>query len=208
MEASGRKKLEAELKALCRAGAYQRAAELALSGYGPSIRKLMRVTFHDDSLVDDAFSSFSEALLTSLPGFRWESSFRTWIYSVARNVCSAVLRSISSRERPLTEGGLDDRPMPERTATQPWLRTEIKSRFRALQERLSPHEQRILALRLDRGLPWPEVARAMADQELSAEELEKRAAVLRQQFQRIKARLRELALDEEHRSRLSSRKGL
>lgn len=197
MELSERKKLETELRALCAAKAYRRAAELALSGYGPEIRKLMKVTFKDDYRVDDAFGAFSEAMLTSLPGFRWESSFRTWVYSVAHNVCLSLIRSGQTRERPLAEGGLDDRPVLDRTQTQPWLRTEVKSRFRALQERLSAHEQQILALRLDRRLPWPEVARAMADHELSPEELEKRATVLRQQFQRIKTRLRALAIDEE-----------
>jgi RNA polymerase sigma-70 factor (ECF subfamily) len=197
MESSKRKKLEKDLRALCEAHEYRRAAELALDGYGSEIRKLMKVTFKDDSWVDDAFGAFSEAMLTSLPRFRWESSFRTWVYGVARNTCLTFFRSASAREQPLREGGSDDRPVLERTATQPWLRTEVKSRFRALQERLSPHEQQILALRVGNGLSWTEVARVMAGHDLPAKELAKRASVLRQQFQRIKVRLRALAVDEE-----------
>jgi RNA polymerase sigma-70 factor (ECF subfamily) len=197
MESSRRKKLEAELRAQCEARRYGRAAELALEGYGPEIRKLMKVTLREGSRVDDAFSALSESLLTSLPGFRWESSFRTWIYSMARNICAHSIRSPGARELPSPEGVLDGQPVLDRTATQPWLRTDIKSRFKELQARLSPHEQLILSLRVDRGLSWTEAAQAMAGRQLSPAETHKRAAVLRQQFQRIKSRLRELALDEQ-----------
>ncbi|WP_224372090.1 RNA polymerase sigma factor [Hyalangium versicolor] len=197
MDSSRRKKLEEQLRALCQARQYGRAAAIALEGYGAEIRKVMKVTLRNESRVDDAFSAFSENLLTSLPGFRWESSFRTWIYGVARNTCLHSFRAPDAREQPLPEEALEKQPMIERTVTQPWLRTEVKSRFKALQERLTPHEQRILSLRVESGLSWTEVARAMAGRELPPAELEKRAAVLRQQFQRIKARLRLLAIDEE-----------
>ena len=53
----------------------------------------------------------------------------------------------------------------------------------------------LLMLRVDQRLAWEEVARVMAetDEPLSALELKKRAAALRQQFQRLKTRLRTLA---------------
>jgi RNA polymerase sigma-70 factor, ECF subfamily len=197
MDSSKRKKLETRLRELCQAEEYRRAAELALDGYGPEIRKMLQVALKDPCQVDDVYGMFSEAVLTSLPGFRWESSFRTWVYGVARNTCMASFRSARTREQPVADDELGDRPVLERTATQPWLRTEVKNRFKALQERLSPHEQQILELRVEGRLPWTEVARVMAGRELSPEELEKRASVLRHQFQRIKTRLRALAVDEE-----------
>jgi RNA polymerase sigma-70 factor (ECF subfamily) len=71
-----------------------------------------------------------------------------------------------------------------------------------LRDKLSPHERMILELRVEGGLSWNEVARAMAGEDLSADELRQRVAVLRQQFQRLKTHLRELAVDE---SLISSR---
>ena len=59
----------------------------------------------------------------------------------------------------------------------------------------TPLEQRILTLRIQDGLSWNEVALAMAGHELEAEDLKHRAAVLRQQYQRLKVHLRELAID-------------
>lgn len=196
MEASKRQRVEAELEKLCKASEYQRAVTLALHSYGPEIRKLMMVVLRHKDFVDDAFGIFGERLLRSLPGFRWESSFRTWAYRVARNICAQYLRSLRDYEKRAGEEALADRPQPERTVTQPWLRTEFKSRFRALYDRLSPHERMIVTLRIEGRLSWNEVARAMAGHDLPPDELKHRVVVLRQQFQRLKAHLRELALEE------------
>ncbi|HYH97923.1 hypothetical protein [Hyalangium sp.] len=116
---------------------------------------------------------------------------------MARNICAHSFRSPGVRELPVLQGVLNGHPVLDRTATQPWLRSDIKSRFRLLQERLSPHEQLILSLRVERGLSWTEAAQAMAGRPLSPKEAHKRAAVLRQQFQRIKSQLRALAVDEQ-----------
>jgi RNA polymerase sigma-70 factor (ECF subfamily) len=196
MKASEREQLEERLQDLCGAGHYGSAVTLGLEGYGTEIRKLMWVVLKERSRVDDAFGMFSEELLKSLPGFRWQSSFRTWVHGMARNICLQALRSPGARERLMTEGALDRQPQGERTETPPWMKTDIKRRFRSLQGRLSPHEQLLLELRVDRHLSWEQIARAVSDQPLSRAELGKKSAVLRQQFQRLKVRLRELAIDE------------
>jgi RNA polymerase sigma-70 factor (ECF subfamily) len=71
----------------------------------------------------------------------------------------------------------------------------VRERFRQLRERLEPEERMLLMLRVDQRLSWEEVARVMAETEapLGNAELKKRAAALRQQFQRLKTRLRALA---------------
>ena len=59
-----------------------------------------------------------------------------------------------------------------------------------LRGQLSPAEQSLLILRVDRGLPWSEVAEIMSspDEPLDSSTVAKR-------FQRVKARLRKLAED-------------
>ncbi len=142
MKATERDQLEERLRALCEAGEYGSAVALGLEGYGAEIRKLMWVVLKEGSKVDDAFGMFSEQLLKSLPDFRWQSSFRTWAHAMARNICLQATRSPAAREYLMTEGGLDRQAQRERTETPPWVKTDVKRRFRALQERLSPHEQR------------------------------------------------------------------
>jgi len=56
----------------------------------------------------------------------------------------------------------------------------------------------LLALRLDQKLSWREVARQMPGPQgaLTEEALNRRATTLRQQFQRAKARLHALAMED------------
>jgi len=196
METSERQHVDEELRRLCEASEYKPAVALALEAYGLELRKLMMAILRQPDWVDDAYGAFSESLLKSLPAFRWESSFRTWAYRVARHTCAQYLRSLHGREKWASDGALADQPHHERSMTQPWLRTDIKHRFRALQDKLTPHERMILTLRIEDGLSWNEVARAMAGHDLAPEDLRQRVAVLRQQFQRLKEHLRELAIEE------------
>jgi RNA polymerase sigma-70 factor (ECF subfamily) len=194
---AAREQVEAQLHAHCLQGEYSQAVELAMRAYGPEIRRLMASVLHHPELAKDAFSLFSENLLKGLPGFRWESSFRTWAYRLARNACYHQLHTPASREQPVSEPAANE-AQRQRTDTQPWRRTVVKERFRALREQLEPHERMLLMLRVDQRLPWTEIARVMAepDESVTRDALNRRATALRQQFQRVKARLRSLAIEQ------------
>jgi RNA polymerase sigma-70 factor (ECF subfamily) len=195
--AAAREQVEAQLHAHCLRGEYGEAVELAMRAYGPEIRRLMASVLHHPELAKDAFSLFSENLLKGLPGFRWESSFRTWAYRLARNACYHQLHAPAAREQPVSEPAANE-AQRQRTDTQPWRRTAVKERFRALREDLEPHERMLLMLRVDQRLPWTEIARVMAepDEPVTRDALNRRATALRQQFQRVKARLRSLAIEQ------------
>jgi RNA polymerase sigma-70 factor, ECF subfamily len=198
MHVTDRERLEEEIHDLCRRGELHLAVDRIMRGYGRDIRKMMNSVLPDDERAQDAFGLFSERLLKGLKNFRWESSFRTWAYRMARNACLKQVNAASAREMAVTRSALPEHSLRQRTATNPWQRTDVKERFRALRKSLDPQDQKLLALRLDQNLPWQEVARAMATPEepLHGEALARRAAATRQQFQRIKARLRTLARQE------------
>jgi RNA polymerase sigma-70 factor (ECF subfamily) len=200
MEMDEREKLEREIRELSDRGELAGAVERALEGYGPEIMRLMASVLHDYERSRDAFSLFSENLLKGLPGFRWESSFRTWAYRLARNACYQLVNAPVKREQPVSMSRMPDEAARARSETRPWQRTSVKERFRLLRESLSPQERMLLMLRVDQRLSWQEVARVMADEgeEESLDEaaLNRRAAALRQQFQRTKAHLRTLAVEE------------
>jgi RNA polymerase sigma-70 factor (ECF subfamily) len=187
-----------EIRELCQSGAVGRAVELTLRRHGLETMRLIASVLHHPDMINDAFSLFCENLLKGLPNFRWESALRTWTYRLARNACYHLLKASSRRETPFNSVSIPDEAQRDRSHTPPWQQTSVKERFRRLRENLPPEERMLLLLRVDQQMPWSEVARVMWDEEEppSSEELSRRATTLRQHFQRIKARLRELALQE------------
>ena len=193
-----RQQLEQEVRALCEREDIGGAVERTLQGYGREILRLMHSVMHQPDAARDAFSLFSENLFKGLPKFRWESSLRTWSYRLARNACYQVMHAPSAREQPMSLSALPEQELHPRTETHPWQRTSVKERFRQLREQLKPEERMLLMLRVDQRLSWAEIARVMAEAEEGAgsEPVARRAAALRQQFQRLKTHLRELAVKE------------
>ncbi len=138
------------------------------------------------------FSLFSEDVWRGLPRFAWECTFRTWAYTLARR---AAYRHVRQAKRAL--GGMVASPLSSqdiaaqvRTSTLAFLKTEKKTRLRALREELPPDDQVLLVLRLDKGLAWDELARVLEDDEAPDLVARKRAAArLRKRFQVVKERL-------------------
>jgi RNA polymerase sigma-70 factor (ECF subfamily) len=92
-----------------------------------------------------------------------------------------------------------------RSATPWYHRAAARNRFEALRETLTPDDQLILMLRVDRGLAWNEIARitlhcegALTNEEAepSVPNLEREAARLRKHFQSVKARLYQLGREQ------------
>ncbi|WP_224241391.1 RNA polymerase sigma factor [Hyalangium gracile] len=195
---NGREQLEQEIRELCLRGDTAGAVERALQGYGMEIMRLMASVLHNPELAKDAFSVFCESLLKGLPSFRWESSFRTWAYRLARNACYQLVHAPSARETPVSSSAIPEAPLGNRSDTRPWQRTSVKERFRALRESLEPDERMLLMLRVDQRLAWTEVARVMwdSDEPMTSAAVTRKATALRQQFQRIKVHLRQMAIEQ------------
>lgn len=191
--------IEATIRAHHQAGDMQAAATAALEGYGPEILGMLHSLMADEDAAAEAFSTFTEDMWSGLSGFRWGSSFRTWAYRLAHNARHRYYRNprqrMAARAVPLSDcptvGQLAEQV---RTATLMHLRTSVKDRMAALRGRLSPEEQTLLILRVDKRLDWGDVARIVLESEDPDEaELKRKSNALRQQFHKLKARLKELA---------------
>jgi len=195
--AQSRRETESQIHQLCLERRYKSAVEDVLVLYGTEIYRFTRSLVRQEALAEDAYAAFCEYLVRGLPGFQWRSSLRLWLYRVARNASYRTLNAIRRGEEPVGTLEDDEQLMAvERTRTCTWRRTEVKEKFRALREQLSTEERLLLRLRLDQRLSWNEVARLMVEpdeEEPSAEELARRAAALRQKYQRLKEQLRTLA---------------
>jgi RNA polymerase sigma-70 factor (ECF subfamily) len=116
----------------------------------------------------------------------------TWAYRLAHNAAFRQARR-AAREQPT--GDLPSVAAPgERSRTAPWIRSDVKSTFKRLREQLEPQDRMVLVLRVDRGMSWEDIAQMLVhDAQLTKDELRRATSALRQRFQRVKARLHELA---------------
>jgi len=181
--------LEAQIGCLLEAGELSAAASTILRGYGPAILGYVAGLARDEDRADDVFSQFCEDLWRGLPEFRRDSSARTWVYTLAWHAWLRQERDAYRRHgRPLASEEMSRLAAEVRSTTAPHLKSEAKDAVARLREQLSPTEQSLLVLRVDRGLSWSEVAAVMSTPE---EPLDPRTATKR--FQRVREKLRTLA---------------
>ncbi|MEM9072965.1 MAG: sigma-70 family RNA polymerase sigma factor [Myxococcota bacterium] len=180
---------EEAIQQCCKRNAYEEAATLILETYGDQIFGFLVSRLRNRPDAEEVFSIFSEDLWKGLPGFGWRCSVLAWSYILARNA-----------ERRFHRGGrraiaLSDAPSVlavaerVRTSTLPFIKTEIKDKFRALRDRLTEEEQLLLILRVDKGLRWQDVA-SVLNEEAGADARD--VARARKRFQLVKEKLRQL----------------
>jgi RNA polymerase sigma-70 factor, ECF subfamily len=194
--------LESSAREACDAGDHRRAATLVLEGYGNEIHAFLLARLRgDEGTVDEIFSDFAEDFWRGLPAFEWRCSVRGWCYRLARNAAHRFRRSPQNRgdrRVPLSENPFVEQLVHGvRTRTQPYLRSEVKDAFQKLREQLSPEDQDLLILRVNRKLAWRDVAHALLAEDEAADEVRVRRleVALRQRLTEVKQRLRELAIE-------------
>ena len=173
------------------AGHLDAAMAAAIEGYGAELFGFLVGLTRDHDRASDLFGSLCERLWRGLPAFRWDSSFRVWAYTIARNEFLRSLRH-TTRERkqvPLSRASqLSAMAVRARASTPAYRRTDVKDAFARLREQLAPEDHMLLGLRLDKRMAWNEIASVMGSGDVARD-----AAKLRKRFERLKTRLRELA---------------
>ncbi|HEY6179945.1 MAG TPA: hypothetical protein VIX73_36085 [Kofleriaceae bacterium] len=187
---------EQELRRAWETGDFRAVTTMALERYGPEILGVLAVQLSSTADAAEAFSLFSEDLWSGVPGFQWRCSLRAWAHRIARHAAvrwaTAGARS-PERNLSMEQGGVFELAAQVRSSTLVHLRTEVKSEVRRLREELPQAEQMLLILRVDKALGWPDIAAALADHDLDADELKREAARLRKRFQLVTGKLRGLA---------------
>jgi RNA polymerase sigma-70 factor, ECF subfamily len=129
-------------------------------------RAILKLVFRITRSQSDIQDIYQEALLKvyrNLGGFRFESSFKTWIYRIVTNVCfdhlrknrnnkekSAITVDAEGEEYDLLSQISDDRPAhnPERQL----FRLELRANILCALERLTPRERMAFELKHFQGL--------------------------------------------------------
>ncbi|APR79030.1 RNA polymerase, sigma-24 subunit, ECF subfamily protein [Minicystis rosea] len=186
---------EATIRAHCAAARWSEATTDTIERYGDEVLGYLVAMTRSEVDAGDAFSLACEELWQSLPRFRWESSLRSFIYTIARQALGHVRRDPYRRRAVgISDAGISDVAAQVRSRTATFLRTETRDAITALRAELDPDDQTLLILRVSRGLPWREIARVLAgDEEVSDAALNRSSAALRKRFERLKSELRERA---------------
>lgn len=191
---ASRDQLESEIREHAEAERWQEAATCALQGYGAEILGFVHGVVANPADADEVFSSLCEIVWTRLSDFRFESAFRTWLYSIARNIVRDRGRARQRQRRRFAD--LDGSPVSQiaarvRSTTAIHLRSQTKSRLHEIRDALPSDDRVLLVLRLDREMAWTDIARVLADGPLEDHEAARESARLRKRFARVKSKVAE-----------------
>jgi RNA polymerase sigma-70 factor (ECF subfamily) len=192
MEAAVPAPAEERIGELLGAGELREAAAAVLRSYGPQILGYLCAVLRDEEAAQDVFSQFAEDLWTGLGGFRGDASVRVWAWRLAWHAAARHSRDPYRRRGRRLESGELSRIAAEvrSTPTAQWV-DDRSRKLAALRASLTPDEQTLLILRVDKGLPWSEVAFVLSTPEAPVEE-----PALRKRFERVKAKLARRAREE------------
>lgn len=188
--------LEQELKTLYEFGEYSKMVELALETYSKDLYNFLFMFLRNLDDTSEVFCQTCSNVWESIQTFRWRSSFRAWLYCVARNTCFRFKsKNLKWKKRVQDSYLLNNRLVYKaRSETRPYLKTVIKSKVMILRQQLSDEDQLVLTLRIDQNLSWRDVVDVIygVDDERNEIDLVRKAASCRKKYERAKNRLREL----------------
>jgi len=164
------------------------ASTEALRDLGPGVLRYLRSVLQDEELAADAFSQFAENLWRGLPTFRGDASLRTWAFRIAWNVAASAQRDPWCRNRADLSAGMASGLADEIRTKTAVRRAREDEALDRLRQALTREEQSLLALRLDQGLSWAEIADVVS---VDGERVQ--PATLMKRYERLKERMREMA---------------
>jgi len=181
--------VEAAINGQMDRGDREAAVTEGIRAYGPQLLGYLVTVLRDVESAREVFAQVCENLWRGIAAFRRESTFRAWAYHVAYNAAQDHLRDpFRRRGRRLATEEVSKLIAAVPTPTPPAARTSVRGRIDALRAELSPDEQTLLTLRVNRRLSWAEVAEVLARPEHRDTE-----AALRKRYERIVRRVREMA---------------
>ncbi len=148
----------------CRGGD-ERAATALVRRFTPSVARFVASLGERQEVEEVVQDTFVRAF-ASLEGFRGESSLRSWLFTIARNLVRDRARSGASRRRmvPIEE----DHAVTEHDALDAAVSDETRSRLSRSLERLSPLQREVFTLRVSEGLSYREIATVVGSTEGAA----------------------------------------
>lgn len=156
---------EQELVTRAKQGDQDAFAQLVEANQNRIYSLTLRMTGHPEDAADLAQDAFLRAWRT-LPSFQGDSSFSTWLYRLASNLCIDFLRQEKRKKANLTVMSLDDdedspsAEIPDRrfAPENELQRKELRHAVGQALLQLSDEHRQVLVLREADGLSYTEIA--------------------------------------------------
>lgn len=182
-----------DVRAALARGDTARATELILRAHGPELVGWLTASLPEADAYE-AFSRTSEELWKSLARWAGQCSIRTWCYMLARQAAARV-RTEPRRAR---EELVSSLPSAVQAVEEIWNTTRANAKreqdvYAQIRAELAEEDQWLLVLRVDRELAWRDIAIVLLGDATAEDELTRKAAALRKQFERVKDQLRAAA---------------
>ncbi len=176
--------LDERVRGLVRGGDVDAAATAVIEALGPGVMRYLRSQLDDDDAAD-VYQDWAEDLWSGLRGFRGDSALKTWAYCVASHASVRFRRVAWRRRRTRLRTSLASRVAASVARTS---QAAAPDRLELLVADLGEEDRALLFLRIDAELSWQGISdvlrRAGSDVNVPA---------LRTRFERLKARLEEIA---------------
>jgi RNA polymerase sigma-70 factor (ECF subfamily) len=136
-------------------GGEQRAATLLVERHADAVARFAASIGARDEVDEVVQDTFVRAF-ASLEGFRGDSAFRTWLFTIARRLILDRRRSAKRRGEQVEVKDTDVRT--EFDALDAVVAEETEGRMRAALGRLTPTQREVFTLRVGEGLSYKEIA--------------------------------------------------
>lgn len=146
--------IDARLIERFRAGDERAATELVERHATPLARFASSLGVRDD--VDDLVQDTFVRAFGALDGFRAESSFRTWLFTIERRLILDRRRAEARRHVHVPVGDVD--AATEHTALDAVVADETEARVQQAVARLTPTQREVFVLRVAEGRSYKEIA--------------------------------------------------
>lgn len=155
---------DAVLLERCRCGD-DRAATMLVRRYAPSLARFVASLGERQEVEEVVQDAFVRAF-ASLDGFRGESSLRSWLFAIARNLVRDRARGRARKYQvvPIEEG----HAVTEHDALDAAVSDETERRLGQALELLSPMQREVFTLRVSEGLSYREIATVVGSTEGAA----------------------------------------
>lgn len=146
-------------------GGEERAATLLVQRHAQAVARFV-ASLGERREVEEVVQDTFVRAFGSLESFRGESSLRTWLFTIARNLVRDRARGRTARLKvvPIEEGHAltDDDPLDGTVAE------ETEARLRTAVARLSPMQREVFTLRVTEGLSYRDIAAVVGSTEGAA----------------------------------------
>jgi RNA polymerase sigma-70 factor, ECF subfamily len=129
-------------------GSPEEALAALMRSYGVGLFRFCRQMMADSDLAQDVFQTTWLQAFEALTGFKMRSSFRTWLFSIARHRCLDATKTSRRREKRITfPGELPEAPAPDPAAEMRLGERDRRLALRRCLEELAPKVRSAVLLR-------------------------------------------------------------